>query len=156
MSPDINATMSDKLFDLCERQLLSIIDDASASMLKVTGGTSLIVKESALLLALIRDSEIKRVSESELCSSLENSVNDIVINMQLFDELAQRIAHIMEIVHLIKMESEKEGFLSDPTSSQELFDDIRSIFSIRSEFEVMRTIFPEYEKSETTKMIELF
>lgn len=156
MSGNKITTMSDKLFDLCEKQLLSIIDDASTSMLKVTGGTSQVVRESAILFKLILASDTKRQNDIELCLSLEKSINDMVINMQFFDELCQRIEHIMKIVILIKIESNKEGFLSNPEDSQDLFDDIRSIFSIRSEFEVMQNIFPEYGELEKTQMVELF
>ncbi len=156
MSSNENSTMSDKLFDLCREQLLSIIDEAGNSILKVTESTSLAVKESAELFEVIEESKQNRKNEAGLCSSLEASVNNILVNMQFFDELSQRIEHIMEIIDLIKVESNREGFLSDPQDSKDLFNNIRSIFSIRSEFEVMRSIFPEYDDVESSNMIELF
>jgi len=156
MSNNQKATMSDKLFDLCEMQLISIIYEAESSISKVTENTSLAVKESAELMQKVEESGTKRQSEADLCSRLESRVNDIVVNMQFFDELSQRIEHIMEIVSLIKIESNKEGFLSNREDSDELFNNIKNIFSIRSEFEVMRSIFPEYGEVETSKSIELF
>lgn len=151
-----NTTMSDKLFDICEKQLLSIIDEAGTSMLKVTEGTSLVVKESAELFKLIGKSQPKRHNEADLCLSLELSIHNMVVNMQFFDELSQRIEHIREIVDLIKLESNREGFLSNPKDSEDLFNKIINIFSIRSEFEVMRMIFSEHEEVEKIKMVELF
>ncbi len=156
MSSNENTTMSDKLFDLCKKQLLSVINEAGNSILKITESTSLAVKDSAELFQLIEESKLNRNNEADLCLSLEASVNDILISMQFFDELSQRIEHIMEIVDLIKVESSREGFLSDPQVSKDLFNNIKSIFSIRSEFEVMRSIFPEYDEVESSKMIELF
>lgn len=156
MSEIQKTTMSDKLFDLCEMQLISIIYEAESSIAKVTESTSQAVKESAELIEMVGTSALSNDSRPELCSSLGSSVNDIVINMQFFDELSQRIEHIMEIVNLIKAESNKEGFLSNPQDSEELFNDIKEIFSIKSEFEVMRSIFPEFGEVETSSSVELF
>jgi len=91
-----------------------------------------------------------------LSSNLQSNVNSIFVNMQFFDELSQRIEHIMEIVNLIRVESSREGFLSDPRESEELFHNIRGIFSIKSEFEVMQNIFPEYNELEYSRAIEIF
>jgi hypothetical protein len=148
--------MSDRLFDLCEKQLLSILEEAGTSIFKVTESTSLAVRESSELFQMIEQAEHRRPKETDLCSSMEARINEVIINMQFFDELSQRIEHILEIVDLIKVESNREGFLSDPRDSEELFNNIKSIFSIRSEFEVMRDIFPEYSEVEESKMIELF
>ena len=114
MSSNKNITMSDKLFDLCKKQLLSVIDEAGNSILKVTESTSLAVKNSAELFEVIEESKINRKNEADLCLRLEESVNQILVNMQFFDEFSQRIEHIMEIIDLIKVESGREGFLSDP------------------------------------------
>ena len=148
--------MSDKLFDLCEKQLLSIIDEASASIDKVTNSTSLLLRDSDQLCSLLKDSASGRSEEMELSKNLGNNVNMIVVNMQFFDELSQRIEHIKQIVNLIKLESSREGFLSDPDDSEDLFNNIKMIFSIKSEFEVMHTIFPEYGEMETGSLVELF
>lgn len=156
MSEIQKATMSDKLFDLCEMQLVSIIYEAESSIAKVTESTSKAVEESAELIELVGNPTLNSGGEPELCSKLGTSVNDIVVNMQFFDELSQRIEHIMEIVSLIKIESNKEGFLSNPQDSEELFNDIKEIFSIRSEFEVMRSIFPEYGEIEASNSVEIF
>lgn len=156
MSTGINTNNSDKLFDLCEKQLLSIIAEAGTSMEKVTNSTATAAYVSDELRQLISDSEDTRPEENELCTKLNDSFSDVVVNMQFFDELSQRIEHIMEIVNLIKAESSREGFLSDPQDSEELFDNIKKIFSIKSEFEVMRTIFPEYDDVEIGEVVELF
>ncbi len=156
MSNSENITMSDKLFDLCEKQLLSITDEAAASIVKVTERTSQIVSGSAELSELISDSKRNRQKEANLCAKLESSANDVIVNMQFFDELSQRIEHIQEIVNLIKIESGREGFLSDPRDSEDLFKNIKNIFSIRSEFEVMRNIFPEYDEIENSNVAEIF
>jgi len=155
MSRNESTTMSDRLFDLCEKQLISVLEEAGASIEKVTNNTSLAVRESTDLFELIEKAGISR-EEAALSSKLETRINEIIVNMQFFDELSQRIEHIMEIVELIKIESNREGFLSDPRDSEELFDNIKNIFSIRSEFEVMRDIFPEYQEIEKSKMVELF
>lgn len=156
MSKIQSTTMSDKLFDLCEMQLVSIIYEAETSIARVTESTNKAVEESAELIELVESASSNNPAEPDLCSKLETSVNDIVVNMQFFDELSQRIEHIMEIVTLIKIESNKEGFLSNPQDSEELFNDIKDIFSIRSEFEVMRSIFPEYGEVETSNAVEIF
>lgn len=144
-------TMSDKLFDLCEQQLLSIIDDADASIAKIVNSTTAAVDESASLAE-----KIGVVADEDVCSELQNKVGMILTNMQCFDEITQRIQHIKEIVRLIKLESDREGFLSDPKCSEELFKDISNIFSIRSEFEVLEQIFPESGKTNVSEMVELF
>lgn len=156
MSKIQSTTMSDKLFDLCEMQLVSIIYEAETSIARVTESTNKAVEESAELIELVEGASSNNPAEPDLCSKLETSVNDIVVNMQFFDELSQRIEHIMEIVNLIKIESNKEGFLSNPQDSEELFNDIKDIFSIRSEFEVMQSIFPEYGEVETSNAVEIF
>lgn len=143
--------MSDKLFELCERQLLSIIDDAEVSIAKIVNSTTAAVNESASLAE-----KVSSVADKEMCSGLQDKVGVILTNMQCFDEITQRIQHIKEIVRLIKLESDREGFLSDPKCSEELFKDINSIFSIRSEFEVLEQIFPETRKTNVSEMVELF
>ena len=154
MSRNQKSTMSDKLFDLCEMQLNSIIYDAGCSIKNITESTSGAMKQSAEIVSVVEESKSQTISE--LSNGLENRINSIIVNMQFFDELSQRIEHIMETVSLIKIESNKEGFLSDPKDSEELFNDIKQIFSIRSEFEVMRNIFPEYGEVETSNPVELF
>lgn len=149
-------TMSDKLFQLCEQQLLAIISDAEVSIEKIVDSTATAVTESAELYGRIEKCNDLGVEEKELCAGLEAKVSAIMINMQCFDELSQRIQHIREIVRLIKLESDREGFLSDPKSSEDLFKDISNIFSIRSEFEVLEKIFPESRKIDASDMIELF
>ena len=153
---DGSATMGDKLFGICEMQLLSIIKDAEISILKMTNSTKQAVVECAELSAAIEASNSDRKAEIDLSSNLQSNVSSIFVNMQFFDELSQRIEHIMEIVNLIREESGREGFLSDPRESKELFNNIRGIFSIRSEFEVMRSIFPEYNEIEYSQAIEIF
>lgn len=148
--------MSDKLFQLCEQQLLAIISDAEVSIEKIVDSTSTAVTESAELYGRIEKCKELGAEEKDLCAGLEAKVSAILINMQCFDELSQRIQHIREIVRLIKLESDREGFLSDPKSSEELFKDISNIFSIRSEFEVLEKIFPESRKIDASDMIELF
>lgn len=148
--------MSDKLFELCEQQLLSIIDDADASIVKIVNSTTTAVNESALLHEKIGSAVDLSAAEREMCSGLQDKVGAILTNMQCFDEITQRIQHIKEIVRLIKLESDREGFLSDPKCSEELFKDISSIFSIRSEFEVLEQIFPETGRSNISEMVELF
>ena len=149
-------TMSDKLFELCEQQLLSIIDDADSSIEKIVNSTTAAVNESALLYEKIGDAVDLTAADKEMCSGLQDKVSTILTNMQCFDEITQRIQHIKEIVRLIKLESDREGFLSDPKCSEELFKDISNIFSIRSEFEVLEQIFPETGKSNVSEMVELF
>ena len=156
MGSDRYITMSDKLFGLCEMQLLSIIKDAEISILKMTNSTKQAVIESAELSVAIEASNTDRTTEINLSSNLQSNVNSIFVNMQFFDELSQRIEHIMEIVNLIRVESSREGFLSDPRESEELFHNIRGIFSIKSEFEVMQNIFPEYNELEYSRAIEIF
>ncbi len=156
MGSDRYITMSDKLFGLCEMQLLSIIKDAEISILKMTNSTKQAVIESAELSVAIEASNTDRKAEINLSSNLQSNVNSIFVNMQFFDELSQRIEHIMEIVNLIRVESSREGFLSDPRESEELFHNIRGIFSIKSEFEVMQNIFPEYNELEYSRAIEIF
>lgn len=151
-----NSTLSDKLFDLCEMQLLSIISDAEVSMSNVMGSTSAVVQASAKLSEIIDGLKLKSKNGTDLCSSLEESINGIMINMQFFDELSQRIEHIMKIVDLIRLESNREGFLSDPEDSEKLFRRIKAIFSIRSEFEVMQNIFPDYDEIKSIKAVEIF
>ncbi len=148
--------MSDKLFELCEQQLLSIIDDAESSIAKIVNSTTAAVQESAVLHDKLGGSDELSIEERELCEGLQYKVGAILTSMQCFDELTQRIQHIKEIVRLIKLESDREGFLSDPKCSEELFKDISNIFSIRSEFEVLEQIFPETRKVETGEMVELF
>lgn len=148
--------MSDKLFDLCELQLLSIIKDAEVSIEKITSSTTDAVKNSAELRGLIEACSEGRAEELVVSAELELCVNQILVNMQFFDELSQRIQHIMEIVELIKLESKREGFLSNPKDSDELFKNIYPIFSMRSEFEVLRKIFPDSNKVDASKLIELF
>ena len=109
MSSNENTTMSDKLFDLCKKQLHSVIDEAGNSILKLTQSSTLAVKDSAELIEVIAQSKLNRKNETDLCSSLEDNVNEILVSMQFFDELSQRIEHIMEIVDLIKVESSREG-----------------------------------------------
>jgi len=156
MGSDRYITMSDKLFGICEMQLLSIIKDAEISILKMTNSTKQAVIESAELSVAIEASNTDRTTEINLSSNLQSNVNSIFVNMQFFDELSQRIEHIMEIVNLIRVESSREGFLSDPRESEELFHNIRGIFSIKSEFEVMQNIFPEYNELEYSRAIEIF
>ncbi|MCH8134402.1 MAG: hypothetical protein IIB77_00315 [Proteobacteria bacterium] len=156
MDKNESSTLSDKLFDLCEMQLLSIISDAEVSMSNVMGSTSAVVQASAKLSEIIDDLQLKSKNGADLCSSLEESVNGIMINIQFFDELSQRIEHIMKIIDLIRLESNREGFLSDPEASEKLFRRIKAIFSIRSEFEVMRNIFPEYDEIKSIKAVEIF
>lgn len=156
MSKIQKTTMSDKLFDLCEMQLISIIYEAESSIAKITESTSQAVKGSAELIEMVGTSASSGDSKLVLCSNLESSVNDIVVNMQFFDELSQRIEHIMEIVNLIKAESNKEGFLTNPKDSEDLFNDIKQIFSIRSEFEVVRSIFPEFGEIKSSDSVEIF
>jgi len=149
-------TMSDKLFELCEQQLLSIINDADVSIAKIVNSTTAAVNESALLQERIDGLTDLSATDKEMCSGLQDKVGVILTNMQCFDEITQRIQHIKEIVRLIKLESDREGFLSDPKCSEELFTDISSIFSIRSEFEVLEQIFPETRKTNVSEMVELF
>lgn len=156
MTSNSNIRNSDKLFDLCEKQLLSIISEAATSMEKVTSSTANALSVSNELGKLINESAEIMPTETALCANLNDSFSDVVINMQFFDELSQRIEHIMKIVKLIKAESSREGFLSDPQDSEELFDNIKRIFSIRSEFEVMRGIFPEIDEVDVGKAVELF
>lgn len=156
MNNNESNTLSDKLFDLCEMQLLSIISDAEVSMSHVMENMSAVVRESAELIEIVDGLKPKSKNGADLCSSLEQSINGITINMQFFDELSQRIEHIMKIVDLIRLESNREGFLSDPKVSEKLFKRIKAIFSIRSEFEVMRNIFPEYDEIKSAKAVEIF
>lgn len=156
ISSEVGASSSDKLFELCERQLLSVIDEAGGSISKITDCTSRIVSDSSNLFESISDFEGCESATSELRGSLEQNVNNIIVNMQFFDELSQRIEHLVKIVGLIKIESRREGFLSDPEISEELLNDVKSIFSIRSEFEVMHQIIPELSETEQENMIELF
>lgn len=156
MQENKTETMSDKLFDLCEQQLLSIIDDAEVSITKIINSTSAAVDESADLHQLLDKTTELSDEDKAKCSGLQQKVGAILVNMQCFDELSQRIQHIKEIVRLIKIESDREGFLSDPKDSEELFKDISNIFSIRSEFEVLEQIFPETTKTDAGEMVELF
>lgn len=156
MNNNENNTLRDKLFDLCEMQLLSVISDAEVSMSNVMGSTSAVVRESVKLFDIIDSLNLKSKNGADLCSSLEESINGIMINMQFFDELSQRIEHIMKIVDLIRFESKREGFLSDPEASEKLFGRIKAIFSIRCEFEVMRKLFPEYDEIKSVKAVEIF
>lgn len=148
--------MSDKLFQLCEQQLLAIITDAEVSIEQIIDSTTTAVNDSAALSGKIENCGDLGPEEKALCAGLESKVAAILTNMQCFDELSQRIQHISEIVRLIKLESDREGFLSDPKSSEELFKDISNIFSIRSEFEVLEKIFPESRQVDTGDMVELF
>ncbi|MEQ8408476.1 MAG: hypothetical protein RKH07_09390 [Gammaproteobacteria bacterium] len=156
MKESENTSMSDKLFDLCELQLLSIIKDAEVSIAKITSSTTDAVKNSAELRELIKSGNGDREKDVVVSAELEERVNEVLVNMQFFDEFSQRIQHIMEIVELIKQESNKEGFLSDPKNSDELFKNIYPIFSMRSEFEVLRKIFPDSGKVDKSELIELF
>jgi hypothetical protein len=156
MTEQSTETMSDKLFQLCEQQLISIITDSGASIEQIVDSTTAAVQDSATLSGKIEHCSELGPEEKELCAGLEEKVAAILTNMQCFDELSQRIEHISEIVRLIKLESDREGFLSDPKSSEELFRDISSIFSIRSEFEVLEKIFPETRQADTGDMVELF
>ncbi|MCI5107163.1 MAG: hypothetical protein MRY76_10655 [Pseudomonadales bacterium] len=156
MKEQATETMSDKLFQLCEQQLLAIITDSGASIEKIVDSTTAAVEDSAILSGKIEHCDQLGPEEKQLCAGLESKVAAILTNMQCFDELSQRIEHISEIVRLIKLESDREGFLSDPKSSEELFRDISSIFSIRSEFEVLEKIFPESGQSDPGEMVELF
>ncbi len=148
--------MSDKLFDLCEQQLLSIIGDAEASIAKIVNSTTTAVNESAELHEKIADAAALSAENRELCEGLQHKVGAILTSMQCFDEITQRIQHIKEIVQLIKLESDRDGFLDKPRCSDELVNDISNIFSIRSEFEVLEQIFPESRKNEPSEMVELF
>ncbi|GAB5499122.1 MAG: hypothetical protein PsegKO_14330 [Pseudohongiellaceae bacterium] len=156
MSDQTNQKMSEKLFDLCEQQLLAIIEDADVSITRIVDCTTVAVNESAELHGRIEQCADLEQEARILCADVQEKVNEILVRMQCFDELSQRIQHIKEIVRLIKLESEREGFLSDPKSSDELFKDISGIFSIRSEFEVLEKIFPESRKIDASDMIELF
>ncbi len=156
MSRKQQDTISDRLFALCEQQLLSIIEEAGRSIERVTDNAVVAVQESDQLFKLLNESEHSRKVEIKKCSSLEQSVNEILTSLQFFDELSQRMEHILKIVDLIKIQSDKEGFLSDPQNSEVLLNNIKKIFSIQSEFEVMKNIFPEYEEFESGKLVELF
>lgn len=156
MDTQNDLTMSDKLFNLCELQLLSIIEQAESSILKVTESTSAALKMSSELSEVVSGSDCNHSNEVELCAELEQRFNLILTNMQFFDEFSQRIEHIKEIVDLIKIESDREGFLSDEEDSEKLFNEIKNIFSIRTEFEVMRKIFPEHIGVGNNVAIELF
>ncbi len=156
MREQATETMSDKLFQLCEQQLLAIITDSGASIEKIVDSTTAAVQDSAILSGKIEHCDQLGPEEKQLCAGLESKVAAILTNMQCFDELSQRIEHISEIVRLIKLESDREGFLSDPKDSEDLFRDISSIFSIRSEFEVLEKIFPESGQADTGDMVELF
>jgi len=148
--------MSEKLFQLCEQQLLAIIDDADVSISRIVDCTTTAVNESAQLYDKIDSCKELGAAERELCADMQEKVSEILVKMQCFDELSQRIQHIREIVRLIKLESDREGFLSDPKCSEELFKDISAIFSIRSEFEVLEKIFPESQTVDASEMVELF
>lgn len=156
MSEQANEKTSEKLFQLCEQQLLSIIDDAEVSITRIVDCTTTAVNESNELYGKIERCTDLGKEERDLCADVQEKVNEILVRMQCFDELSQRIQHIREIVRLIKIESDREGFLSDPKSSEELFRDISGIFSIRSEFEVLEKIFPESRKVDVSETIELF
>lgn len=156
MQESKSETMSDRLFQLCEQQLASIITDAEQSIERIVDSTTAAVNESSELYGKIEHCKGLGNEEKALCAGLESKVGTILINMQCFDELSQRIGHIREIVRLIKLESDREGFLSDPKSSEELFKDISNIFSIRSEFEVLEKIFPESRPVDAGEMVELF
>ena len=123
-----NKKTSEKLFQLCEQQLLSIIDDADVSITRIVDCTTIAVNESAELHGRIEQCTDLGNEEREMCADVQEKVNEILVRMQCFDELSQRIQHIREIVRLIKLESDREGFLSDPKSSEELFNDISSFF----------------------------
>jgi dsDNA-specific endonuclease/ATPase MutS2 len=156
MSEHANDQLSEKLFQLCEQQLLAIIADADVSINRIVDCTSTAVNESAELYSKIERGSGLDGEELALCADLHEKVSEILERMQCFDELSQRIQHIKEIVLLIKIESAREGFLSDPESSRELFKDISGIFSIRSEFEVLEKVFPETRKIDVSNMVELF
>lgn len=156
MQKSSQQTMSDKLFELCEQQLLSIIDDAEVSITEIINSTTTAVAESSVMCERIERSDDMSAEDKAVLLGLQGRVSRILVNMQCFDELSQRIQHIREIVRLIKLESDREGFLSDPKSSEELFRDISKIFSIRSEFEVLQQIFPETRKIDVSEMVELF
>lgn len=148
--------MGEKLFELCEHQLLSILEDADISTTRIVDDATAAAANSAELCEKLMQFAESNSQDKVVCQNLGAKLDAVLNGMQYFDEFSQRIQHIKEIIKLIKWASDREADFKDPKRSEELLDDISSILSIRSEFEVFEKIFPERQKIDAGEMVELF
>lgn len=136
--------MCKELFELCDLQLKSTLEDIKESINSTVSSAN-----QALTLCDLLEEKPEHAAE------LKNELLNIVTQLQFHDELDQRISHLREVFRFMQTEL-AENIPRDYSKNGEILEDIVNIFSIKAEFEQLEKIFPEYKSRSISDSVELF
>lgn len=125
--------MCEKLFDLCQLQLGSIVDDLEHSVGGVNAAASRMLQD------------VGGQGSAEL--------RTIIMGLQFHDELNQRLQHLQSLLHLL---AEQDAVAETRDDGGKLLARVAGIFSSKAEFRQLDKVFPGSQMAAPADAIELF
>ena len=140
--------MYQELFQICQLQLRSIIEESNSA---VSGATA----SASNCLASLERLDSDGAANAEV-PELRKNLDAIITRLQFEDELTQRLVHIIEMLAIAEERIARD---KGPTTEKEtavLIEKLQGILSIRSEFEQLEKVFPTLAPTGSVESIELF
>ncbi|MEY4641175.1 MAG: hypothetical protein RLZZ227_1169 [Pseudomonadota bacterium] len=145
--------MANKLTALCELQLYSILQEIGTSGADTTNAATRALANCSRLEQVLNECA-QNAESSEALGTITKEINNVIINLQFMDELSQRVGHVLQLFSILKrsMPAKVNG-----TENEEEFLKIATrIFSMQSEFDVLKQLFPGCNHVTCSTETELF
>jgi hypothetical protein len=145
--------MADKLTSLCELQLYSILQEIGSSGVETTSAATRALAHCRGLENMLAAAALKDEADASL-AAVTKEINNVIINLQFHDELAQRVGHVLQLFSILKRNMQPKA--NESRSEEEFLRIASRIFSMQSEFAVLQQLFPGCNHVSCSADTELF
>lgn len=139
--------MREKLALLCEQQLNAILAESDVAFGNIIGAATATLQISDAMQA--PDDGMLPCADPAM--AIAGEMRKLMMYLQFHDEFSQRLQHVIELCRLLRETPEKSE-----VADQALLGRVADIFSVSSEFTVLKSIFPQILLEASDQSIELF
>jgi hypothetical protein len=131
--------MANKLTALCELQLYSILQEIGTSGADTTNAATRALANCTKLEQVLNQCA-QNAGSSEMLGAITSEINNVIINLQFMDELSQRVGHVLQLFSILKRSM--PATVNGTENEEEFLKIATRIFSMQSEFDVLKQLFP--------------